>query len=214
MRDLLLKKDRARLSDLRRFCSAEAAERFLGELEGLGLVEKVGRRAYACRVGDSGSFGVTLEWYLAHMLDEGFGAPALWGVRFRALGPGDFDVLAGLGHRLLYVEAKSSPPKHIHEGEVLSFWKRLTSLQPDLAVYFVDTHLRMKDKIVVLFEQALGTYGLAGAREAPVIERLHDEIFQIGGRVFLVNSHRSIEMNFRRCLRRAQPEIYGRRRGG
>lgn len=210
VRDLLQRADRARASDLRRFCSAEAADRFIGELEFLGLVARVGRRTYSCRAGDAGSFGVTLEWYLAEMLREEFAAPSLWGVRIRSLGPGDFDVLSRLGHRLLYVEAKSSPPKHIHEREVTSFWKRLTNLQPDLAVYFVDTHLRMKDKIVVLFEQALEAYGLKAMQVPPVIERLHDEVFHIGARVFLVNSHRSIEMNFRRCLRKAQPELYGR----
>jgi hypothetical protein len=210
-RDLLHKSGRARLSDLQKFCSPEATEKFLGELVALGLVEKVGPRSYACLVGDSGSFGVTLEWYLSEMLEAEFAASSLWGVRISGPGPGDFDVLAKLGHRLLYVEAKSSPPKHIHQSEVEAFWKRLLGLQPDVAIYFVDTHLRMKDKIVVLFEEALRSYALAGKESDASVERLHGEIFHIGKRVFLTNSHRSIEANFRRCFQHAQPSIYGLR---
>jgi hypothetical protein len=213
VRDLLARCERARLADLTRFCSENAATRFLVELERLRLVRKLGPRTYACTVGDSGSFGVTLEWYLSELLREEFAAPALWGVRVRRLSPGDFDVLATLGPRLLYVEAKSSPPKHIHEPEVRAFWKRLAGLQPDIAFYFVDTHLRMKDKIVALFDEVLPEYGIAGTNVEPKIERLHDEIFHIGGRAFVINSHRSIEENFRRCIRHTQPVLYEKRRG-
>jgi hypothetical protein len=213
VRDLLAHFERARLADLCRFCSEEAAVRFLFEMETLRLVRRLGPRTWAPAAGDPGGFGVTLEWYLSELLREEFAAPALWGVRIRSLSPGDFDVLATLGPRLLAVEAKSSPPKHIHEPEVRAFWKRLAGLQPDLAFYFVDTHLRMKDKIVVLFEETLREYGLAGDDAERKIERLHDEVFHIGRRVYLLNSHRSIEENFRRCLRHAQPMLYERRRG-
>ena len=201
LRDILKSPESVSLSALTHYCAPEAAERFLLELVELGLVENRGGDRYTCLVGDSSSFGVTLEWFLSEIIAEEFAAPTLWGVRIRGTGLGDFDVLATLGDRLLYTEAKSSPPKHIHHGEVMAFWHRLESLRPDMAIYFVDTHLRMKDKIVILFEQAIRELGLD--REKFAVKRLHDEIFHIQERIFIANSHRSVVGNLRRCIRMA-----------
>jgi len=40
-------------------------------------------------------------------------------------------------------------------GEVKTFFLRIDDLLPDVAILFNDTQLRMKDKLVVMFEEEL-----------------------------------------------------------
>jgi len=61
---------------------------------------------------------------------------------------GDYDVLGKFDGLILYSEVKSSPPKQICAGEVSAFLDRVSDLLPEIAVFFMDTELRMKDKIV------------------------------------------------------------------
>ncbi len=60
---------------------------------------------------------------------------------------------------LVYMEVKSSPPKNIEGDEVHAFLARLKDLLPHLALFFVDTELRLKDKIVPFFETELLALG-------------------------------------------------------
>ncbi|NIT99503.1 MAG: hypothetical protein GWN01_00720, partial [Nitrosopumilaceae archaeon] len=68
---------------------------------------------------------------------------------------GDFDVLASWLGKLLYIESKSAPPKGIHNPEISAFLERVQNTKPDLAIFINDTHLRVKDKIVLMFEEEL-----------------------------------------------------------
>ena len=63
---------------------------------------------------------------------------------------------------MVYVEIKSSPPRGIERGEIGSFLARITDLLPDIAFLFNDTQLRMKDKIVLMFEEELYDTALRG----------------------------------------------------
>jgi hypothetical protein len=64
-------------------------------------------------------------------------------------------VAAQIEHELVYVEVKSSPPKHIDQRDVASFFERIADVVPHAAVFFVDTELRMTDKIASLFAAEL-----------------------------------------------------------
>ena len=64
---------------------------------------------------------------------------------------GDYDVLGRLDGALVYLEVKSSPPKQVYDSEVRAFLDRVEDLAPDLAVFLMDTELRMKDKLVPMF---------------------------------------------------------------
>jgi len=64
-------------------------------------------------------------------------------------------VVALMEGSLVYVETTSSPPKHIKQRDIQAFFDRLEVLAPDLAIYLEDTQLRMKDKIVMMFETEL-----------------------------------------------------------
>ena len=43
---------------------------------------------------------------------------------------------------------RRSPPKHLSDGEVAAFFDRLRLLRPDVALFVVDTALRLGDKVV------------------------------------------------------------------
>jgi hypothetical protein len=78
-----------------------------------------------------------------------------------------------------------------------AFVARVRKLSPDIAVLIVDTHLRMKDKLVPLLSEALREEGV----EDRDMVRVEKETFGWGGRLFLTNSKRDIGGNLALCLR-------------
>ena len=205
LRDLITHQETLRPETLTRFCSPEAAARYFRFLEECGIVRRGRGGAIRLRQGKVFSFGPTLEWLVAQVLTREFGAPALWSCRLLDLGRGgDYDVLSLVEGALLYVEVKSSPPKHIEGEEVAAFLSRLNELMPNLAIFLVDTELRMQDKLVGLFEEALARRenpGRPPSRRAPVITRLLDETFVVDGSVFLTNTRPSLVQALGTCLR-------------
>jgi hypothetical protein len=192
------------------------ALRRLGVLRGrvlAGSRAAVGRHSQALRLAarEADSFGDTLEWYVAEVLRREFSIPALWGVTLEGTRHGgDFDVLALPAGRLAYLEVKSAPPKHVEAQEVSAFLDRVEDLGPDLALFLEDTTLRMADKIVPLFEAALASRPRPAApgsarcrRGTPASERprrLAHELFEVGGRIFIVNSDPDLSCNLGLCL--------------
>ena len=211
LRDLIAHQESLRPETLTRFCSPEVAARYVRFLAGCGIIRRGRGGVFRLHRGEVFSFGPTLEWLVAQILMREFGAPALWGCRLLVLGAGgDYDVLSLVEGALLYVEVKSSPPKHIEGEEVSAFLARLGELMPNLAIFLVDTELRMKDKLVVLFEEALarrreGGDGRDGGHRRPLrppaITRLLDETFVLEGSVFLTNTRPSLVQALGTCLR-------------
>ncbi len=205
LRDLITHQESLRPETLTRFCSSETAVRYFRFLKRCGIIRR--GRDGSLRLQQEGvvSFGPTLEWLVAQVLTREFGAPALWGCRLLDLGEGgDYDVLSLVEGALLYVEVKSSPPKHIEAEEVAAFLARLSGLMPNLAIFLVDTELRMQDKLVGLFEEALARRRDAGRRRPrrpPVVTRVLDETFLVEGSVFLTNTRPSLVQALGTCLR-------------
>jgi hypothetical protein len=144
------------------------------------------------------SFGETLEWFVAEVFKREFGAEVLWGVKFKRPNVGgDYDVIARLdGSVLMYAEVKSSPPKQIYDSEIAAFLDRVADLAPQISVFFIDTELRMKDKIVPMFEEELRKRGPG----RPDVTRIERELFQTGERIFIINSKDSIVRNLEAML--------------
>ncbi|MDP1759474.1 MAG: hypothetical protein Q8K77_06730 [Thermodesulfovibrionales bacterium] len=143
------------------------------------------------------SFGETLEWFLCEILRREFSAEAAWGVKFKRPGVGgDYDVIAKIDGAILYMEVKSSPPKQIYNSEIAAFLDRTFDLSPEIAVFFMDTELRMKDKIVPMFEEELGKRFAS----PPPVARIEKELFQIWNKTFIINSKDSIAGNIERVL--------------
>jgi hypothetical protein len=139
---------------------------------------------------------------MAEVLRKEFSCPVLYGLRCKGTRyGGDFDVIASLEGRLVYMEVKSSPPKNIEGDEVHEFWSRLQDLIPHLALFFVDTELRLKDKIVPIFEaERFAQRSRDGGPSLP-IQRLADEIFFAPPRIYILSSKRSIAKNIATCFK-------------
>jgi hypothetical protein len=127
-----------------------------------------------------------------------FQAEAIWWIKFKRPGVGgDYDLISKIDSSIIYMEIKSSPPKQIYDREIAAFFDRVEGLYPEIAVFFVDTELRMKDKIVPMFEAEM----LRRHKEAKSVERLKRELFHIDNRIFIINAKPDISANIVEVLR-------------
>jgi hypothetical protein len=194
LRDVIKHQDFFTLKDVTRYATLGVTREYLKYVEKIGLVEEAAY-GFALAGRPIRSFGETLEWYIAEMFKREFGSEAVWGVKFKRPGVGgDYDVIAKLDGALFYVEVKSSPPKQIYDSEVAAFLDRVADLSPEIAVFFMDTELRMKDKIVPMFEQEFGRRH----PRPPAVIRMERELFHVGNSMFIVNAKESIAGNIER----------------
>ena len=201
VRDMIKDQEEFRVKDLTHYCSSRVAHGYCDFLVEIGVIVKKGRGGYRVRVSPLFSFGPTLEWFIAEMLIREFASPAIYGVSVKKTpSGGDFDVFASWNRRLVYVETKSSPPKGIEQSEIATFFSRIDDVHPEVALLFNDTQLRMKDKLVVMFEEELKRRYGEKARLWYPVERLVEELFHVQNRIFIVNSKKDVFENFRICL--------------
>lgn len=202
LRDLIRLREGFGPSDLATYCSTNASARYLEKAKEFSLVEiKEDGRWRLARTGVT-SFGETLEWFVAEVLRREFHAQVVHGVSFRSPPPGgDFDVLALLEGLLVYVECKSSPPRGIEVEQIASFLGRCRVLLPHVALFLVDTHLRMLDKIVPIFEELLGGSTRDQGGAGKLVERLKGEIFHVSHSIYILNTGRLVVENIRSCIR-------------
>jgi hypothetical protein len=180
-----------RPSEATRYVEGKAARAMAEELLALGLVERVGRSRYRL-LHPPRSFGGTLEWYLARVLAVRLGFDVATALRFGVPGVGgDLDVVAAAEGRLLYVEAKSSPPRQIAEGEVRAFFDRLEALRPDLALFVVDTALRLGDKVLPMLVAEAARRTGRGAAPRRVVR----EVWALTPRLFAVGAKGHLSAN-------------------
>jgi hypothetical protein len=72
----------------------------------------------------------------------------------------------------------------------------VNDLSPEISIFFVDTELRMKDKIVLMFEEELKER----YPEPPKVTRMEKELFQILDKIFIINAKDSIAANIEKVL--------------
>jgi hypothetical protein len=198
LRDVIKHQDFFALENVTRYSTAEVTRDYVEYLIKVGLVEKV-YDSFRLSLRAIKSFGETLEWFVSETFKAEFAAEAVWGIKFkRPKVGGDYDLVAKVDGSILYMEIKSSPPKQIYQKEIIAFFDRLSDLLPEIGVFFVDTELRMKDKIVPMFEE--------GLRERyahpPIITRIEKELFQIEDKIFIMNAKDSIAANIEKVLSR------------
>jgi len=195
LRDVIKHQDFFTLERVTRYATANVTNDYLDYIVSIGLAVKQAN-GYKL-VTHIKSFGETLEWYLSEIFKREFGAEAIWGVKFKRpnIG-GDYDVITKFNGSLLYGEVKSSPPKQIYDSEISAFLDRVSDLSPEISVFLMDTELRMKDKIVPMFENELKKRS-AGPVE---IIRMEKELFQMLDRIFIINSKDSIVRNIETVL--------------
>jgi hypothetical protein len=202
LRDMIKYKDRFRIQDLTHYCSSRVVQGYCNLLCEMGAIIKNGKGKYRTRVSPLYSFGPTLEWFIAEMFKREFASPAIYGVSVKDTpSGGDYDVIASWNQRLIYVEVKSSPPKGVELNEISTFFSRMEDILPDMAFLFNDTQLRMKDKLVVMFEEELERRHGRDSKTLYSVERLIEELFHVQNRIFIVNSQKDVIENFQICLK-------------
>ena len=214
-----------------RFCHPEALDSYLESLKELGILRDSGKGNPIVSV-PVRNFGATYEWYVARVLSTDFHCPSVWGARFADMDSGgDHDVISSVSGRLMYLEVKTAPPKHIEMPEISGFIHRLWDVAPDIAVFHNDTHLRMKDKIVPLLEEGIKEFKKTSKVQTPMskkrpiptfnvklstfngkdagFERLEREIFHLDSCLYVINSKPDLKRNlsavFRHYFRKGNP---------
>ncbi len=202
LRDMIKYQDGFLIQNLTHYCSSEVVQGYCDQLYEMGVIVENGRGRYRTRIAPLYSFGPTLEWFIAEVFKREFASPAIYGVSVKGTpSGGDYDVIASWNQRLVYVEVKSSPPKGVEQSEISSFFSRVEDILAEIAVLFNDTQLRMKDKLVVMFEEELERrYGRKSKAVYPV-ERLVEELFHVRNHIFIVNSKKDVVENLRYCLK-------------
>jgi hypothetical protein len=197
LRDIIKRQDRFTLESLTRYSTVRVVRSYLNYLQEIKMIRE-GAAGYTLMRGPVASFGPTLEWYVAELLRRELGAEVLWDVKFRRRSVGgDYDVLAKLGGSLLYAEVKSSPPKQVTDSEIAAFLDRVEDLAPELSLFLMDTELRMKDKVVPMFEAAF-----SARRSGLQVSRVERELFTIGDRIYIANAKESIGRNIEKVVAR------------
>jgi hypothetical protein len=198
LRDVIKHQDFFTLDNVTRYATAEVTRGYVEYLIKVALVEKVSD-SFKLSLRPIKSFGETLEWFVSEIFKVEFAAEAVWGIKFkRPKVGGDYDLIAKVDGSILYMEIKSSPPKQIYQKEIIAFFDRLADLLPEIGIFFVDTELRMKDKIVTMFEEELREK----YAHPPKITRIEKELFQIEDKIFIMNAKDSIAANIEKVLSR------------
>jgi hypothetical protein len=178
-----------------RYLDAEGARRLAEESVALGLAERRPGGRYRL-LASARSFGGTLEWWLARRLRDRLGLETATGVRTGAAGVGgDLDVVAAAEGKLLYLELKSGPPKHLTRAEVGAFLARVRAVRPDLTLFVVDTSLRLADKVLPSFAEALGV-----ARAAAAPRRVARETWALTPHLYVVGAREDLVENVCRAI--------------
>jgi len=196
LRDVIRHQDQFTLEDVARYATQSVTKEYIDYLRSIKLVRKSGK-SYKLTKGPITSFGETLEWYVTEMFRREFGSEAAWGVKFKRpnIG-GDYDLIAKIDDSLLYGEVKSSPPKQIYDSEIAAFLDRVADLAPAISVFLMDTELRMKDKLVPMFEKELQRRN----DDPPRVIRMERELFHIRDRIFIINARESILQNLEKVM--------------
>ena len=196
LRDVLKQRADLRPSTLARYVSPAVAAAYLRFLVGAALVRGAGRGRYRLADERVVSFGGTLEWYVAEVLRHELGCDAAYGLRIAgAAHGGDYDVVACAEGEVIYAETKSAPPRQIVQGEVGAFLDRVDTLRPDVALFVADTTLRMRDKLVPMFEAET-----ARRRLGWPVARLERETWTVGPDVYLLNADPDLARNIGACV--------------
>jgi hypothetical protein len=209
LRDVIKHQESFTPKEVTRYSTAEVTDEYIRHLLALELLNREGD-SYRMKTRPVKTFGPTLEWFLSEIFEREFGAEAAWGIKFkRTRVGGDYDLIAKVDGSILCMEVKSSPPKQIYANELSAFLDRVLDLLPEIAVFFMDTELRMKDKIVPMIEdelrkrdpRELSSFLHTPSRKPPLARRMEKELFQIENKIFIINAKDSIVNNLEKVLR-------------
>jgi hypothetical protein len=196
LRGAIRKADGFRPTETTRYLTKAQANGYSEVLASLGLAEKISRSCYRLKQA-ARSFGGTLEWYVGRELERRFGFDVATGVQLHVRGGGgDLDVVAAAEGKLVYLELKSSPPKNLSIAETAAFCERLSLLSPDIALFVVDTALRLSDKVLPMLVDEFRRRGIA----VPGPKRIAAQLWAVTPHVYAVNGSRDLMANIGKAI--------------
>jgi len=123
LRDVIKHQDFFTPETVTRYATKEVTLQYIDYLLKTGIIEPSGG-GYRAKKRPVKSFGETLEWFTARLIQKEFEAETVWGVKFkRPEVGGDYDLIAKIESSILYMEIKSSPPKQIYDKEITAFMR-------------------------------------------------------------------------------------------
>ncbi len=99
------------------------------------------------------------------------------------------EALVDLG---LYLELKSSPPKHLSGAEIAAFFGRLDALRPHIALFVMDTALRLSDKVVPML---LAEHAVRRGGPPAKPRRVERELWALTPHLYAVNAKPDLLVN-------------------
>lgn len=183
-------------SETNRYLTPEQSRNYAEVLVRLNLAEKMPRNRYRMKCAVK-NFGGILEWYIGHELKRRYGFDVVTGIKLHARGAGgDLDVIAAAEGKLVYVEAKSSPPRNLAASEAAAFCERLNLLRPDVALFVVDTALRLSDKVLPMLAEEFQRHG----RMISKPRRIAAQSWALTPHVYAVNGSRDLMGNIGKAI--------------
>jgi hypothetical protein len=154
LRDVIKHQDFFRLEQVTRYATADVTADYLRYILSVRIVTET--EAVIALLESLSRVSANTGMVCGRDIQKGILFRIHLGVKFKRprIG-GDYDVLGKFDGSILYIEVKSSPPRQVQAGEISAFFDRIFDLVPEVAVFFMDTELRMKDKIVPMFEAEL-----------------------------------------------------------
>jgi hypothetical protein len=177
-----------------RYLTQNQSRIYARALVDLGFAEISSRGVYRLKWA-AASFGGILEWYVGRELVRRLGFDVATGVKLHARGGGgDLDVVAAAEGKLVYLELKSSPPKNLSTSEFSAFWSRLVLVRPDLAIFVVDTALRLSDKVLPMLSETFRQFGVLCPK------RIGGQLWFLTPHVYAVNGSRDLIANIGKAI--------------
>jgi hypothetical protein len=184
-------------SETTRYLKPFQTNKYAEFLVELGIAERLSRTHYRL-IWSARNFGDLLEWYVGRELQRRFGFDVAVGVKFHSRGiGGDLDVIAAAEGRLLYLELKSSPPKNLSPAEIAAFFDRCSLLRPDIALFVVDTALRLGDKVLPMLRDEL-----CRRRSDIAVEpkRIAQDLWTLTPHLYVASGRRDLMANIARLI--------------
>jgi len=180
-----------------RYVTPDQSRAFAEWLVREGLASRLPRERYRLLRG-ARSFGGTLEWYVARELRRRFGFDVAEGLKTYAKGVGgDLDIIAVAEGKMVYIELKSSPPRNITTSEASAFFDRLGAIRPHVALFVVDTALRLTDKILPMLLEELQRRRSGERVQARRVER---DLWALTRHIYAVNARPDLMSNIGRAI--------------
>jgi hypothetical protein len=209
LRGAILRPEGFRPDETTRFIGVRKADECADQLVELGLAEPLAEGRYRLTK-PAASFGGTLEWLVARQLRTVLALDAVAGVQLKdSTTGGDLDVVAVAEDKLIVLELKSSPPKHLTEEEVGAFLDRLEMIRPHISIFALDTSLRLSDKVIPMLVESIRRRRPGRNLSTEPMER---EIYALTPHLYVINARTSLIGNIARAiaegLRALGPEVF------